>query len=130
MCLQEPPHEAGRRNAVAGYIWALTLVNIRNPEIVAEFLNRKAAHLHEPQAFVNGLCSALIIWCDAQPNLRQVEDFIDYRVRSLAGPLSQLWTTYVRRPWERTLRDRCWNECQLGSLFRYRPLVGVIDLDS
>jgi len=59
--LQEPPHEAGRRNAVAGFVWALTLVNIRNTEIVAEFLDRNVAHLPEPQTFVNGLCSALIV---------------------------------------------------------------------
>jgi hypothetical protein len=130
MSLQEPPDESGRCNAVAGYIWALTLVNIRNPEIVAEFLDRKAVHLPEPQAFVNGLCSALIIWSDAQPSQRQVEDFIDYQAGAAESTLSRLWTNYVRRPWERTLRERCWDKRQLGSLFRYQPLVGVIDLDS
>jgi hypothetical protein len=128
--LQEPLHAAGRRNAVAGFVWALTLVNIRNPEIVAEFLDRNAAHLPEPQTFVNGLCSALIVWSDAQPGQRHVEDFVDYRVGSSDGPLSRLWTTYVRRPWIRTLRDHSWDERHMGCLFRYQSLVGAIDLDS
>jgi hypothetical protein len=130
MSFQEPPHESGRRNAVAGYIWALTLVNIRNPEIVAEFLSRKATHLLEPRAFVNGLCSALIIWNNAQPGQRQVEDFIDHRAGLSEGRLSRLWTTYVQLPWDRTLRDHSWDERRLGSLFRYQSLVGVIDSES
>jgi hypothetical protein len=130
MSLQEPPHEVGRRNAVAGYVWALTLVNIRNPEIIAEFLSRRVADLPEPKAFVNGLCSALIIWNDAQPGQRRVEDLIEYRVGSLEGRVSRLWTTYVQTPWDRTLRDHSWDQRQLGSLFRYQPQVGVIDSDS
>lgn len=128
--LQEPPHAAGRRNAVAGFVWALTLVNIRNPGIVAEFLDRNAAHLPEPQTFVNGLCSALIIWSDAQSGQRQVGDFVDYRVGSSDDPLSRLWTTYVRWPWTRTLREHSWDERHMGSLFRYQSLIGAIDLDS
>jgi hypothetical protein len=130
MSLQEPLHAAGRRNAVAGFVWALTLVNIRNPEIVAEFLDRNAAHLPEPQTFVNGLCSALIVWSDAQPGQRLVGDFVDYRAGSPDCQLSRLWTTYVQRPWARTLRDHSWDERNMGSLFRYQSLVGAIDLDS
>jgi hypothetical protein len=129
MSVQEPPHAAGRRNAVAGFVWALTLVNIRNPEIVAEFLDRNAAHLPEPQTFGNGLCSALIIWSDTQAGQREVADFVDYRVGSSDGPLPRLWKTYVQQPWTRTLRDHLWDERHMGSLFRYQSLIGAVDLD-
>ena len=32
---REPPHELGRRNALAGLAWALTLINIRQPQVMA-----------------------------------------------------------------------------------------------
>ena len=129
MSVQEPSHETGRRNAVAGYMWALTLVNLRHPEVVAEFLNRNVARLPEPQTFVNGLCSALIIWSDAQPDQRRVAEFVDYRTGSPEGS-SRLWATYVQRPWARTQREHSWDESHVGLLFRHQPLVGAIDLDS
>src|SRR5947209_7081974 len=39
MCMQAP-HELGRLNATAGFVWAMTLVNLRHPEIVAAWLHR------------------------------------------------------------------------------------------
>jgi hypothetical protein len=130
MCLQEPGHPLGRRNAVAGFVWALTLVNVRHPEIVAEFLDRNATHIPEPEAFVNGLCSALLIWSDAQPGQRNVDEFIDYQPNSLDRPLSRLWTIYVQQPWIQTLQEHSWDDRHMGRLFRYQSLVGVGGLRS
>jgi hypothetical protein len=58
----EPPHEAGRRNAVAGLAWALTLVNIRSPEIVEAALGSWDGSPGAGQAIANGASSALLVW--------------------------------------------------------------------
>jgi hypothetical protein len=36
-CLNEPPHETGRRNALSGFCFALTIVNLREREVLAAF---------------------------------------------------------------------------------------------
>jgi hypothetical protein len=58
----EPPHDVGRRNATAGMAWALTLVNLRQPKIIKEFLKKYGNRLPLGDAFTNGVQSALIVW--------------------------------------------------------------------
>jgi len=59
----EPPREAGRRNAVAGLAWALTLVNVRSPEVVEGALAACGEEVDAGQAAVaNGAASALQVW--------------------------------------------------------------------
>src|SRR4029077_19677439 len=38
-CIRDTPHEVAKQNVIAGFAWALALVNIRHPAIVAAFLN-------------------------------------------------------------------------------------------
>ena len=49
----EPPHEPGRLNATAGLSWALTLVNIRHPEVLADVLWRHGHEIASGEAFAN-----------------------------------------------------------------------------
>lgn len=121
LCRRIAPHAIGRQNAAAGFMWALTLVNIRHPEIVADFLKREAANALEPKALVNGLCSALLVWRDIQPDERQVNEFVRYQPR--LPFTSKLWKTHVEESWARTLRDTGWNERDMGLLFRFQNLV-------
>lgn len=58
----EPPHEAGRRNAAAGLAWALTLVNVRSPEVVEAALGSWGVSPGCRQAVANGVSSALLVW--------------------------------------------------------------------
>lgn len=50
-----------RRNAIAGFTWALALVNIKQPEILAAFLENHRTELDE-DALYNGLLSGLVVW--------------------------------------------------------------------
>jgi hypothetical protein len=58
----EPPHEAGRRNAVAGLAWALALVNVRSPEVVEAALASWDGRPGAGEAIANGTSSALLVW--------------------------------------------------------------------
>lgn len=59
----EPRHALGRANALAGFAWALALVNVRHPEILERFLARQRTSADdERRAVANGVSSALVVW--------------------------------------------------------------------
>ncbi len=128
MCVQEPPHSLGRCNAVAGFVWALTLVNIRQPEILAAFLNWRGKELPEREAFMNGLCSALLVWRDVQPGEQHLPEFLAYQPDSSARSLCRLWKTYVQEPSARILQEGAspFQRKDMGRLFCYRPFADLV----
>jgi hypothetical protein len=77
----EPPGEEARRNALAGAAWALALVNLRHPEVVAEalaghpLLRRRSA----AEAIADGVTSALLIWYHGRGADRHLRAFLAYR---------------------------------------------------
>lgn len=124
MCLQEPLHGLARRNAVAGFAWAMTLVNIRQPEITAQFLRHHERDITESDAFINGICSALIIWHDSAPDSPDLEALARFR---LVGPEMAAWNKYVVQSC-----DKAFNYYQalklkksLGTVFSYQNLSNL-----
>jgi hypothetical protein len=120
LCLTEPPDDRAMRNAVAGFAWALTLVNIRQPKIIAEFLSRNASRIVDKKAFVNGVRSALVIWAESSSNSDDLNRLKSFRSNETNAAVS-LWNTYIG--------DACRSAdayCQLdnkhlGKLFRFLP---------
>jgi hypothetical protein len=98
MTRQEPRHELGRRNALAGLGWAIALVNIRHPEIMEGFLKDRGDQLDDNDAFVNGVSSSVIIWRDSTVNDSSLEAFCNYQPDSSDGTLVERWDQMVRRP--------------------------------
>ena len=130
MCMREPPHSQGRSNAIAGFVWALTLVNIRQPEIVAAFLKYRGKDLQDRQAFINGLCSALLAWRDVQPDEQHVAEFLAYHPRSSITLLDGLWKNCVQEPSAQLFQS---DESQLspndvGRLFCYQSFADLLYL--
>jgi hypothetical protein len=122
MCRQEAPHELARHNAIAGYAWALTLVNLRQPEIATAFLKQQQG-LPPDDALANGIFSALVIWLESTPQDSSVATFCNYDPGWLDSSMTNLWDFYVRRPGARALdfhRNPAGNH--IGDLFRYQPL--------
>jgi hypothetical protein len=56
-CMNEPPDETAKLNALSGFCFALTLVNLRQPEVFAAFFRR-----HETVDYSDGMCAALVVW--------------------------------------------------------------------
>jgi hypothetical protein len=128
-CMREPPHSLGRANAIAGFAWALTLVNIRQPEIVAAFLHSRGKHLPDKEAFINGLCSGLLVWQDAQPDQRQLSDFLAYQPPSSTHIVDGLWKSCVQEPSEQLFRDPLeLSPEDVGRLFSYRAFADLLYL--
>src|SRR5262249_28606752 len=103
MTRREPPHELGRRNALAGAIWAMVLVNLREPEVIENFLVQCAEVDFDSDAFANGVSSAALVWCDSTENTAPLEALGRHRPSFSREDLADRWNRLVRDPCRRAL---------------------------
>jgi len=122
------PDDAARRNAWAGLAWAITLVNQRQPWILAELLvEPHGEELARDDAFADGVASSIVMRYDSTPGAPFIEPFCAFRPRGPARA-HELWEALVARPCRLALEvyyPALRAEDRLGSIFRYRPLPGL-----
>jgi hypothetical protein len=119
--LDEPPHELGRRNALAGLAWALALVNLEQPEIIETVLRQEGERLTGSDAFANGIGSALAVWQDAAPDDPALAAFLRHQP---AVDVAEQWRRHVQLPAVEALQQvypAFKAQQRLGELFRYQP---------
>jgi hypothetical protein len=110
-----PSTDAGRRNAIAGVAWALTLVNIRDPEVFESNLKEQAIEISRDDAFRNGMTSAMLVWLAASPK--------DHYLEHLSWFFNELGEGTVSRACRDALRLQSADSGDLAAqLFRVRPL--------
>ena len=119
---KEPADGRGRRNATAGFAWAVTLVNLRRPAVVESFLAHHAEprELRDPAA--SGVLSALLFWHATTGGSKEMRRFLGH----VAAPeRRELWRQAVSAPVEAAIAG--WTDAagagegrRLGELFRYR----------
>jgi hypothetical protein len=117
--IREPPHPSGRANALAGLAWALTLVNIRDPEVIAMFLARQGHDAPELDALANGIQSAVVVWVDWDPGSDYVRSFCAY---GPPGGLADRWAKAARGACGEAFTQeyrRLKEHNRLDDLFRY-----------
>lgn len=129
MSQREPTHEIGRLNALAGLVWAMVLVNIRQPEILETLLRRHRSELAQSNALSNGVSSAIMIWRDSAESDSELTALFQHRPASSESGLVELWTDQVLRPCQDALR-RIYpvmkeHDC-LGEVFRYQSLPELV----
>jgi hypothetical protein len=130
MARGEAPHALGRLNALAGLVWAVTLVNIRHPEILEVFLQQHGNALSANDAFANGVSSALLIWFDMQGDDPYLRAFCHYQPDATEPGLVQLWNSQVRGPCQEALHSYYGvlkARHGLDEVFRYQPLSVLMD---
>ena len=94
--IDEAPTLEDRRNAVAGLVWAITLVNIRQPAVLRSLL-RTCRDIRMPAAVSNGIVSALMVWKHMAPF--KEEFLVPYLwILSSMAPDSELWNELVAIP--------------------------------
>jgi len=126
----EAPHVLGRLNTMAGLTWALTLVNIRHPEIVATILQQDDDGWSADDAFAGGVSSALMIWYDMKPDDPYLRAFCRYQPDPSDRRLAQIWHRQVQEPCQEALQQyhRVLKARRgLGEVFRYQPLADLVD---
>ena len=126
---REAPHDLARLNMLAGLAWAMTVVNVRQPEIMAHRLVSRRSDWAPGSAFANGMVSSLIMADDITPNDVHVTDFCRYRPDPSDAERAQLWRDLVAQPCAEAL-DRFHpvlkEHRRLGEVFRFQPLADLV----
>jgi hypothetical protein len=129
MAQREPIHEIGRLNALAGVVWALTLINIQQPEILENLLSRHRKELSGSDALTNGVSSAIMIWRDSTADDSGLEGLCRHQPESSDRDLVRLWTEQILQPcriavqrFYPVIRE---HDC-LGEIFRYQSLTKLV----
>lgn len=115
-----------RHNAIAGLAWGATMVNIRNPEILANVLKYHGADLSKDNAFSNGVTSGILMRKDTTPDSTFITSFYEHESDSSDANLVKTWNNLMRYPSEQALAtgghyQELKNSHRLGELFRYNP---------
>jgi hypothetical protein len=123
--LTTPPHELGRKNALAGLAWALTVVNLRHPEVVERFLARCLGHFgHElprEASFAHGVAAAIRVWVDVVGRDMALDAFLRHRPQQPPGSaLARAWDRLVLASCVGAMEKRAApsKEMRLAELFR------------
>ena len=122
---QEPPNEIARRNARAGVAWAFTIVNIRQPEITANFLKHRSEEISGNDAFTDGAYSTLIMAGEMVPGHRFVTGYGRYQPNREDTDAVEAWNRYVGSDCEARVnyyRQTLKSHGKLGEVFRYHPM--------
>jgi hypothetical protein len=119
----EAPTLEDRRNAVAGLVWAVTLVNVCHPVVLRNLL-RACEEIRMPDASINGIVSALMIWKQMVPEDRE---FLPPYLQTGTGSAGDLrrWKAYVTSPVVRAFTEVFPDLVACGrvaSLFQYMEL--------
>ena len=120
------PHEMGRLNLASGLAWPLVLVNIRHPQIVAQFVARHGAVLEESDAFADGVGAAVMVWFNATGGDVYLDGFRRYCPDGANRALARRWEALVRVPCQVALEeqyDAIRQQQRFGDLFRYRGQI-------
>ena len=118
---REPPHETGRRNALAGLAWAITLVNFRHPEVLQSLLDDHLDAIYDQAAFANGVSAATRLWYQTNGRETHLENLLTTGSDCLTP---ELWRRLVTGCGEIEPADDD-QHASLASLFRYRPSNGI-----
>lgn len=121
--VSEAPTAEDRQNAVAGLVWAVTLVNIRHTTVLKNLL-RASQSLHMDSAVQNGVVSALMLWKHMVPE--DSEYLPAYSLRAPgSGRDAALWNKCVVEASTRAFRDvfpALASQGRIASLFQYREI--------
>ena len=119
------PTEQAQRNLIAGLAWAITLVNMRQPTIMAHLLRTQGEFIVQNDAFVNGVKSSIIIRHDITPVTAFLCEYCGYQPDPEDLALVALWDSQIRRPCTNAVeRDYpvLVRRHSFSEIFRYHPL--------
>ena len=126
---REAPHELARLNMISGLAWAMTIVNVRQPAIMENFLKYQINQVAPTPAFSNGVMSTLVMGMDITPNDVYITRFLKSRPDSTEPQVVELWDKLVARPANdavRRIHPALKKYRRLGALFRYQDLSELV----
>jgi len=94
----EAPHETAYLNLLSGLSWAITVVNMRNPEVMEAFLRHHASTLASSTAFSNGVTSSMLMRFDTTPDDPNIHPFVRHLPKDSEPATVAAWESLIMRP--------------------------------
>lgn len=116
--ISEAPTLEDRLNAVAGLVWAVTLVNIQHPAVLKNLL-RAPSGIRLPSAVKNGVTSAVLVWKHMVPEDREFSPVYTRRLPPNAHE-AESWNNLVVTPASEALDA---GGQRIAALFQYHDLT-------
>jgi hypothetical protein len=126
---REAPHELALFNMTAGLAWATTIVNVRQPELMENFLRMRGDRVARTPAFTNGVQSTLIMGIDITPDDPYILQFLEYQPRSSDSRVVDLWNRLVAQPGKEAVYNvhpLLQQQGRLGEVFQYHPSLPAL----
>jgi hypothetical protein len=117
------PHEQAYLNLLSGLSWAITVVNMRHPEVMATFLRHHGPTLAKTPAFSNGVASSLLMRFDTTPDSKNIHKFVQHQPADDPA-VQSAWEALVAKPYNLAISDtypRLRQTSKLEDLFHYMP---------
>jgi len=126
---REAPHTLALLNMTAGLAWATTIVNVRQPELMENFLRIRGERVARNPGFTNGLMSTLIMGIDITPGDVYILRFLEYQPQSSDPHVRELWNTLVAQPAKEAvykIHPVLQQQERLGEVFQYQPSLAEL----
>ena len=126
---REAPHEFALLNMTAGLAWATTIVNVRQPELLANFIRMRGEQIARTPGFTNGLMSTLIMGIDITPGDTYILQFLDYQPKRADARVAELWEQLVAQPAREAvqhLHPILKKHERLGEVFQYHASLPAL----
>jgi hypothetical protein len=126
---REAPDELALLNMTAGLAWATTIVNVRQPELMENFIRLHGERVSCTPGFTNGLMSTLIMGIDITPGDAYIMRFLDYRPARSDARVVELWEKLVAQPGKEAvfhIHPILKKHERLGEIFQYHPSLSEL----
>jgi hypothetical protein len=127
MAKGEALHELGRLNAIAGLAWAVTMVNLLKPQVLAAVVRQHADEFARDDAFSYGVASSIAMRCDTTPGQEFIGTFCLYQPSDPG--VAAAWEGLVKRACQESLGGLyplLKKAGRLGELFRYQTEADLL----
>lgn len=129
MIQQAVPNNRAWLNAIAGLAWGFSTVNIRHPQVVANFVKYHGAQVAADDGFANGVASTFMMRYDTTPTAPFIAPFYQYQPDPANPQHLQHWHDLVQQPVTVALQEFYpvlkQHHC-LGEIFRYQSLPALV----
>ena len=114
------PDDIALRNGISGLAWGVTMVNVRHPEVMENWIGPQQEFLTQNDALTNGVVSGIMMRQDTTPDAKFIAQYYEHE----AGPeVRSFWNTGVRDACEKALGStypQLVQDERLGQIFRYQ----------
>jgi hypothetical protein len=129
MVRRAAPNRLAWLNAIAGLAWAVTMVNIRQPQVVANIVHYHGAQLAADDGFANGVAASLMMRYDTTPGAPFIVPFYQYQPDPGQVDAGRFWDAQVRLLAQVALQEYypvLRHYGRLGEIFRYQSLPALV----